>query len=461
MASTPPLTCDAGALGIIRRLHAAGHRAYLVGGCVRDQLLGWVPKDWDVATDATPEQIEGLFERTVAVGKSFGVMLVLVPEGTYEVATFRGDGVYSDGRRPDEIQFTGPEQDVRRRDLTINALMYDPIEARILDWVGGVEDIRARLVRTVGDPVQRFHEDHLRLLRTVRFAARTGFDLDGATLAAVRELAPLAASVSGERLGDELTRMLTEGAARRSFELLDQTGLLAVVLPEVNAMHGVTQPPEFHPEGDVWVHTLAMLEAWDVRVQAMPAGLPPGFGGSPHECSVVGWSALLHDVGKPGTRVEAERICFYGHDELGVALAQDILTRLRRPGKLIQPVLALIGGHMRFTHLRAMREAKRRRALQDGLFPLHLELHRLDCLGSHHMTEVYEFALEAYTREQARPPVRGPLLRGTDLMAAGYSPGPEMGTILKAVEDARLENRVATREDALAWVAREFPRATA
>jgi poly(A) polymerase len=310
----------------------------------------------------------------------------------------------------------------------------------------------------VGDPVRRFQEDHLRLLRAVRFAAWTGFELEAVTLAAVRELAPLAASVSGERLGDELTRMLCEGASRRSFELLDRTGLLAVLLPEVAVLQGVTQPPEFHPEGDVWDHTLAMLEAWDARVRAMPAEVPMGMTGDAGERSALGWAVLLHDVGKPGTRAESERICFHGHDELGVALAEGMLTRLRRPGKLIQTVLALVGGHMRFVHLSGMREAKRRRAVQDALFPLHLELHRLDCLGSHRKLDAYEYGLEAYRGEQSRPPVREPLLRGTDLLAAGYTPGPLMGRILRAVEDARLEGAVATRDEGLAWVAREFPR---
>ncbi len=457
MPSTAPLTCDPGALAIIRRLREAGHQAYLVGGCVRDHLLGRRPEDWDVATDATPDEIGALFERTVAVGKAFGVMLVVLPEGTYEVATFRGDGEYSDGRRPDRVVFAGAEEDVRRRDFTINALMYDPVEGRVLDWVGGLEDIRRRLVRTVGDPALRFREDHLRLLRAVRFAARTGFDLETRTRDVIRELAPLAASVSGERTGDELTRMLSEGAARRSAELLDETGLLGVLLPEVNALKGVTQPPEFHPEGDVWVHTLAMLDAWDATVRAMPAALPPGLTGDAHERGVLGWAVLLHDVGKPATRAEGDRIRFHGHDELGAELAGAVLTRLRRANRLIEPVVALVGGHMRFTHLRGMREARRRRTVQDVLFPLHLELHRLDCLGSHGKLDFYEYALGVYQAELSRPPVREPLLRGTDLIEAGYAPGPRMGAILKAVEDARLEGVVSDRQEALAWVRREFP----
>jgi poly(A) polymerase len=458
MPSSPPLTCDAGALAIIRRLRAAGHRAYLVGGCVRDQLLGRPAQDWDIATDAVPERIADLFARTIAVGKAFGVMLVALPEGTYEVATFRGDGRYSDGRRPDHVEFTGPEQDVARRDFTINALMYDPIEGRLLDWVGGVADIGRRLVRTVGDPLERFGEDHLRLLRAVRFAGRTGFGLDPATAAAMRQLAGLAAAVSGERLGDELARMLAEGAARRSLELLDATGLLPVVLPEVARLHGVTQPPEFHPEGDVWLHTLAMLGAWDARVQALPPERPPGLSGDAQDRAILGWAVLLHDVGKPGTRTEDDRICFYGHDAVGATLAEAILTRLRRPLKLIHPVVTLVAEHMHFIHVPDMREAKRRRFLRDGLFPYHLELHRLDCAGSHGKLDVYEAALQAYEKEQATPAPVAPLVRGGDLLAAGYRPGPQMGRILQAVEDARLEHQVSTRDEALAWVAQHFPR---
>ena len=450
------LSCDPGALAIIRRLRGAGHRAYLVGGCVRDQLMGRSPADWDVATDATPDRVEALFNRVIPVGKAFGVLIVVLPQGEYEVATFRGDGDYSDGRRPDGVTFTGPEEDVRRRDFTINALLYDPEAGCVLDYVGGVADIEQGVVRTVGDPQQRFTEDHLRLLRAVRFAARTGFALDPGTAQAMRELAPLAAAVSGERLGDELTRMLAEGAARRSLALLDATGLLAVVLPEVAALHGVTQPPEFHPEGDVWVHTLAMLGTWDARVQALARERVPGLAGDASDCAILGWAVLLHDVGKPETRTEDGRICFYGHDAAGATKAEAILTRLRRATKLIRPVVALVAGHMHFVHVPDMREAKRRRFLRDEGFPYHLELHRLDCEGSHGKLGVYTQMLQAYGQELATPPPRQPLLRGDDLLAAGYQPGPQMGRMLRAVEDARLEHQVDTRDEALAWVRQQF-----
>lgn len=457
MASTEPLTCDSGALAIVRRLRAAGYRAYLVGGCVRDQLMGRTPADWDVATDATPERIEALFERVIPVGKAFGVMIVVCAEGEYEVATFRGDGDYSDGRRPDGVTFTGPEEDVRRRDFTINALLYDPVEQRVLDFVGGVQDIRAAVIRTVGEPADRFREDHLRLLRAVRFAARTGFALEGRTAQAMLSLAPLAAAVSAERTGDELTRMLTEGTARRSLELLRGTGLLAVVLPEVAALYGVPQPPEFHPEGDVWEHTLVMLAALDERVRGWGHGTVTGLRGDAEERAVLGWAVLLHDVGKPDTLTESDRIRFNGHDALSAVMAEQILTRLRRSKRLIQAVAALVAGHMRFIHLTGMREAKRRRFVREPLFPLELELHRLDCLGSHGKLDGYDLGLALYEEEMARPPLVKPLITGDDLLAAGYRPGPQVGRVLHAVEDARLEGRLTGREEALAWVRAEFP----
>ncbi len=477
MVFAKTLTCDDGARAIIERLRQAGHRAYLVGGCVRDQLMGRAPADWDVATDATPERIEALFERVVPVGKAFGVMIVVRPEGDYEVATFRGDGDYHDGRRPTTVTFTGPEEDVRRRDFTINALLYDPVAGEVLDYVGGVADIASGLIRTVGEASLRFREDRLRLLRAVRFAARTGFHLEASTAAAVRALAPLAASVSAERTGDELTRMLSEGAARRSFEMLEACGLLDVVLPEVAAMRGVPQPPEFHPEGDVWEHTLAMLELWDRRVLSWrqnedrndepgthaadadaPAEAPPaaaGLTGSPDERAILGWAVLLHDVGKPGTLTDTDRIRFHGHDDLGASLAQEVLNRLRRPKRLIQAVQAVVAGHMRFIHIKGMREAKRRRFVQSPLFPLELELHRLDCVGSHGKLEGYDLALGLYLEELARPPVLEPLLRGDDLLARGFTPGPAIGRLLRAVEDARLEGRLNSRDEALAWLSRQ------
>lgn len=452
------MTCDPGAYSIVRRLRDAGFDAYLVGGCVRDSLMGISPKDWDIATAATPEAIQDVFDHTVGVGKAFGVVIVVLPCGDYEVATFRDEGRYSDGRRPDEVSFAGPEADVRRRDFTINALLYDPLAEEVLDFVGGVADIRNRCIRTVGDPHARFSEDYLRLVRAVRFAARTGFLIEPATWSAMVTLAELAGGVSGERLGDEMTRMLTEGASRRSAVLLEESGLLRVLLPEVQSLKGVSQPPEFHPEGDVWVHTLAMLREWDRSIQAMPARRPPGWRGEPREKAILGWAALLHDIGKPRTQTHADRIRFNGHDAVGGEMAETLLRRLRRPKWLISAVRQLVEHHMRFIHIVDMREARRRRFAASEFFPLHLELHRLDCLGSHGDLGGYEAGLAAFAEEQARPPPREPLLTGRDLIAAGYEPGPRMGTMLAAVDDARLEGILETRDQALAWVLRQFPR---
>ncbi|MBN2451087.1 MAG: CCA tRNA nucleotidyltransferase [Lentisphaeria bacterium] len=451
------LACDPGAVAVLKLLRQSGYEAYLVGGCVRDSLLGRTPKDWDIATNAVPDAIEALFPRTVAVGKAFGVMVVVTAAGAYEVATFRGDGAYSDGRRPDQVVFSGPEEDVRRRDFTLNALLYDPLSEQVLDFVGGVADMEAGILRTVGDPRERFREDRLRLLRAIRFAAWTGFAIEPQTRAAIEAQAETVAGVSAERIGEELTRMLTEGASRRSFELLEQTGLLRVVLPEAAAMRGVEQPPEFHPEGDVWVHTLCMLGVWDDRVVRLPGECPPGLTGAPAEREILGWALLLHDVAKPATFAREDRIRFHGHDALGAAASEAILRRLRRPKRVLRAVSLLVGRHMRFVHLRDMRQAKRRRFVADEFFPLHLELHRIDCLGSHGKLDAYEAALEFYRQEQARPIPLEPLLRGDDLLAAGYREGPLLGRTLRAVGDARLEGRVTTPEEALAWARRHYP----
>ena len=451
-------TCDAGAVSIVEHLRRAGHEAYLVGGCVRDLVMGLTPTDWDVATDAVPERIEALFPHTVPVGKAFGVMVVLHEGTPYEVATFRGDGAYLDGRRPSEVVFTGPEEDVQRRDFTINALMYDPLEGLLYDWVEGLEDLRRHLVRTVGDPHLRFSEDRLRLLRAVRFAARTGFTLEEETARAVRQMVDRVLDVSAERIGDELTRMLSEGTARDSFVLLENLGLLAVVLPEVAALKGVHQPPEFHPEGDVWLHTLIMLEGLDATIRHMPEKCPPGLCGDRRERIILGWAVLLHDVGKPLTFTRADRIRFNGHDTVGAELAGNILRRLRRPKAVIQAVEALVRRHMSFLHIRDMRVSKRRRFAGDELYPLHLELHRLDCMGSHGKMDGYEFGVEAWREEEARPPTPEPLLSGHDLLAVGYAPSPQMGRILRAVADARLEGILTNKDEALTWVQQRFPK---
>jgi putative nucleotidyltransferase with HDIG domain len=430
---------------IVARLRAAGHQAYFVGGCVRDLLLGREPQDFDVATSALPDQVLTLFEKTFAVGAHFGVVLVCTgePEITTEVATFRSDGVYSDGRHPDAVRFSSsPEEDVKRRDFTINGMLLDPANNEVLDFVGGRNDLKAGLVRAIGDPGDRFAEDKLRMLRAVRFAARFTFDLEPSTATAIRELAPAVNQVSRERVRDELTRMLTEGRARNSFEMLDATGLLVQVLPELAKMKGVAQPPQYHPEGDVWVHTMLLLAG-------LPAGCPPA----------LAWAALLHDVGKPATfRVAPDRIRFDGHVETGVRIAEEICRRLRFPNHETEQILLLIANHMRFADAPRMKESTLKRFFRLPHFDQHLALHRLDCLASHGSLELYDFArgrFENLPEEQVRPPL---LLTGKDLIAAGYHPGPQFSEMLAMAEDAQLEGAVRSREQALALVQEHWPR---
>ena len=427
------------ARSIVAQLRAAGHQAYLVGGCVRDLLLGRTPKDFDVATDARPDRVSELFERSEQVGAHFGVVLVRENTSQVEVATFRSDASYSDGRRPDAVRFeTDPRQDVMRRDFTINALLLDPDTNQVLDFIGGQEDLRRRVIRAIGDPEDRFQEDHLRLIRAVRFAARLGFEIEPGTMAALRRLHGLIEKVSPERVRDELGRILTEGGARRGFELLDETGLLGDILPEVAAMKGVAQPPEFHPEGDVWTHTLLLLEKLRHPTVTLAAG------------------ALLHDVGKPPTFRVADRIRFDGHVEEGIRLAHGILTRLRFSSEQIAQIEALIANHMRFKDAGQMRESTMKRFLRMENFAEHLELHRLDCLSSNGKLDTYKRVrarLAELGEEDLRPK---PLLTGRDLIEQGYAPGPSFGKMLAAVEDAQLEARVQNRGEALALVRAEF-----
>jgi len=372
-------TLRAFATTIVEKLRHRGFHAYLVGGCVRDLLLGREPKDYDVATNATPEQVMRIFPETYAVGAQFGVVLVPAPEGDIEVATFRSDIGYSDGRHPDEVRFSqDPREDVARRDFTINGMLLDPLSNEVLDFVGGRKDLEVKIIRTIGDPRQRFAEDKLRMLRAVRFAARFRYTIEPVTFAAIEELADEIQVVSRERVRDELTRMLTEGQARRAFLLLDESGLLSEVLPEISAMKGVEQPPQFHPEGDVFVHTLLLLE--NLPVPCSPA---------------LAWGALLHDVGKPATfRVAPDRIRFDGHVEVGVKMAQEICRRLRFSTDDTEQVLALIDNHMRFGHATRMKESTLKKFLRMPRFDEHLALHRADCLASHGDLSTYEFAQE-------------------------------------------------------------------
>ncbi|MEZ5366853.1 MAG: CCA tRNA nucleotidyltransferase [Bryobacterales bacterium] len=435
------MTIEAFARQVVDKLRSAGHEAYFVGGCVRDRLLGRSCKDFDVATSAPPEQVQALFPKTEAVGAAFGVILVKASGMAVEVATFRRDHDYVDGRRPEKVTFSSSaREDVERRDFTINGLLYDPVEDRVIDYVGGREDLRGGLIRAIGDPARRFAEDKLRMLRAVRFAARFGFEIEPATLEAIQAHASGIRSIAAERVRDELSRILTEGAARRGFELLDQTGLLQEILPEIKAMQGVEQPPEHHPEGDVWTHTLLMLEG-------LPAACPV----------TLALGVLLHDVGKPGTFERGpDRIRFYGHVELGVEIGRALLRRLRYSNAEIEQALALVANHMRFMHLADMRPAKLKRFLRMPHFDEHLELHRLDCTSSHGKLDNYELAqskIEELGEEELRP---ARLVDGQALLAAGYRPGPQLGRILAAAEDAQLEGEFASQEQGLDWVRARF-----
>jgi poly(A) polymerase len=441
------------AVDIVRTLRAGGYQAYLVGGCVRDLLLEREPADYDVATDATPEEVMRIFPRTWAVGAQFGVVLVPVagPEPAdeetpnkqqraIEVATFRSDGLYTDGRHPDEVRYTRlPEEDVRRRDFTINGLLLDPLSGQVLDFVEGRQDLQGRIIRTIGDPRLRFAEDKLRLLRAVRFAARFGYTIESRTLDAIRELGPQIQAVSRERVRDELTKMLTEGHARRAFELLDLIGLLPQVLPAVAKMKGVAQPPQFHPEGDVWTHTLLLLEML------------------PHPCSrTLAWGALLHDVGKPPTyRVAPDRIRFDGHVEVGKAMAREICRGFRMSNDDTDQIVALVVHHMRFADASKMKQATLKRFMRLPHFDEHLALHRIDCRASHGDLTLYDYVRQRYEQtppEQMRPV---PLLTGHDLIALGMKPGPGFSQILAAAEDAQLEGQIGSKPEALEF-ARQF-----
>jgi len=429
---------------ICETLLRAGHQALLVGGCVRDVLLEREPADYDVATDATPDKVVALFPDSVTIGAQFGVIVVSRDGRKVEVATFRTDAGYSDGRHPDSVVYARtPKEDVQRRDFTINGLLMRHDRSEVLDYVGGQTDLWAGVIRAIGEPDRRFREDKLRLLRAVRFAARFGFTIEPATFAAIRLHAQEITQVSAERVRDELTKLLTEGAARRGFELLEQTGLLDVVLPEVAALKGVEQPPQFHPEGDVWIHTRLMIEQ-------LPAGASP----------TLAWGVLLHDVGKPPTfksaRETGDRIRFNGHVDVGVRMAQDIARRLRFSNEDTEQIVALVANHMRFKDVELMRASTLKRFVRLPRFDEHLELHRLDCLSSHGRLDSYGFVqriLAETPAEQIRPPR---LLSGDDLLEMGYKPGPIFREILHAIEDAQLEGELKSEDEAKRYVQQSF-----
>lgn len=421
-----------------------GHQALLVGGCVRDLLLHRPPQDYDVTTDATPDRVMQLFPGSLGIGAQFGVVLLPGDEANVEVATFRCDLGYSDGRHPDQIAFAKtPQEDVSRRDFTINGLLMRHDTEEVLDFVGGQSDLQNGLIRAIGDPVRRFTEDKLRMLRAIRFAARFAFPIEEKTFAAIKNLASQIHAVSAERIRDELTKLLTEGSARLGFELLDDSGLLHQLLPEVSAMKGVEQPPQFHPEGDVWIHTRLML-----------AGLPAGTSPS------LAWGVLLHDVGKPPTYRSAastgDRIRFDRHVEVGVPMAEAICRRLRFSGEDTDQVKALVANHMKFKDVAQMRQSTLKRFVRQPRFDEHLELHRLDCSSSHGRLDAYETARKLLAEtppEQVRP---ARLLTGDDLKDMGYSPGPDFQRILTALEDAQLEGLIHTRDEAVSLLKRTY-----
>jgi putative nucleotidyltransferase with HDIG domain len=432
----------AAALAIVRRLRSERHEAYFVGGCVRDELLGRTPPDYDVSTSALPEEVMRLFPRNVPVGAQFGVVIVMTGAIPVEVATFRSDDAYVDGRRPTGVRFTGAREDAERRDFTVNGLFLDPETGEILDFVGGRADLDARLIRAIGDPRARFGEDRLRLLRAVRFATTLPARIEPATWSAVREMAHAITEVSWERIRVEVGKILVCGNASHGFRLLHESGLLAAFLPEVAVMQGVEQPPEFHPEGDVLVHTLLALQHFDAL---------------PERPEDLGLAVLLHDVGKPPTFEVADRIRFNAHDKVGAVMTRDILKRMRYPNAVVDAAEELVARHMAFVQIRDWREAKLRRFLGSELIERHMALHRVDCLAAHGKLDTYRWCQDKrreFATERPRPPR---LVTGDDLLALGYRPGPLLGKLLASVDDERLEGRLTTREEALTWLSREFP----
>lgn len=424
------------AAGIIKQLRDAGHEAYFVGGCVRDLLRGVEPGDYDIVTSALPEEVRSLFPHTVPVGISFGVMLVVEGGYTYEVATFRSESGYEDGRRPSHVEFTSAQGDVCRRDFTVNALLMDPLSGEIIDYVGGRKDIENRVIRTIGNPDERFAEDHLRMLRALRFSANLGYGIEPDTFEAIRRHSFEIKRISAERIRDELTKLLTRSGARHGMEMMVETGLLREILPEVAALRGVEQPPTFHPEGDVWEHTLRMLDL-----------LPAGEGAEID--ARLAWGILLHDVGKADTgSVDDAGIHFYGHVREGEQIAEALMRRLKFSRADMDTILALIHYHMRFMNVEDMRPNKLKRFLRMPDFRLHLELHRVDCLASHGFLDSHDFCVRRLTEagdEELHPPR---LLTGDDLVAMGFSPGPVFSEILDAIEDAQLDGKISTSDEA-------------
>ncbi len=429
------------ARSVAKRLHDAGHIACFAGGCVRDMVRRQTPKDFDIATNASPEEVQKMFPRTYAVGAHFGVVVVLEGGFQFEVATFRSDGAYIDGRRPVAVHFSSPEEDARRRDFTINGMFFDPAREELIDYVGGRKDLEARIVRAIGQASARFEEDHLRMLRAVRFAAVLDFEIEVETWQALTKQADRITLISAERIRDELVKIFLSPNRLKGWDLLDHSGLMAAVLPELTAMKGVEQPPQFHPEGDVFKHTRLMLSLLPGEVS-----LPLVF------------SVLLHDVAKPRTATvdETGRIRFSGHDRLGAELTEQIMERLRFSRAEIEATAEMVRQHMVFKDVPNMRVAKLKRFMARPTFRDEMELHRVDCMGSHQMLDNYEFLQEKKEEFANEPIIPPPLLRGDDLIALGLKPGPKFGAILEAVETRQLEGALRDRDEALAWVRKEY-----
>ena len=427
---------------IVARLQKKAFDAFWVGGCVRDFLLGRDPQDIDIATAAKPEQVEKLFKHTIAVGKKFGVIIVIEQGHHFQVATFRSDEDYQDGRRPEKVVFSNAKADALRRDFTVNALFFDPISKTTHDWTGGKKDLKARIIQTIGRPEARFGEDHLRLLRAIRFAAQLDFEIEPKTFAAVKRLARKIKLISAERIRDELIKLFRPPHAARGLDLFRDSGLMKYVLPELVATITCDQSPNYHPEGSVYNHIRLML-----------AQLPPD---APES---LPWTVLLHDIGKPPTASKDEKtgaIHFYGHEKIGADMAREILNRLRFPKKEIEEIVAVVRQHMQFKDVKQMRKATLRRLLLRDTFPLELELHKLDCLGSHRSLEYYDFLVEQAEELKKTPRIHPLLLTGKDLIALGMKPGPELGALLHEIRDKQLSDELKTKREAKAWVKKKL-----
>ncbi|HEX4209532.1 MAG TPA: CCA tRNA nucleotidyltransferase [Candidatus Binataceae bacterium] len=438
----PAFDKETRAVAICARLRNAGFAAYLAGGCVRDRVLGVPAKDYDIATDARPEIVQSLFEQTVAVGARFGVIMVIIDGDTFEVATFRADAAYVDGRRPSAVSYGTIEEDVRRRDFTIGGMYFDPVDGHVIDLVGGLHDLRAGMIRAIGDPGERFREDHLRLLRAVRFAARLDFTIEPATWRAIQRDAPSVERISAERIGEEIVMIMTEGGAARGLDLLVESGLAKTIMPEVLDLKGCEQPANYHPEGDVYRHTRLMLSM-----------LPRG-------CSeTLAFGTLLHDIAKPRTRAVTPegKTTYYGHTEQGAEIGADLMRRLRRSRFVQERVAYLVRYHLRLCMAPRMRPSTLKKMLAEEGFGELLELARFDALGSNSQLGFYHFcrrALASMTTEEIRPPR---LIGGNDLIAMGFRPGPDFKRILGEVEDLHLDGALASRDDALRYVADHYP----